>query len=181
MIVSCRELERLYGHSKCKCAQYRKHFSKGECERQSVSKYSPGPVRDDEILVRLCLPRQIEDGRIDLPSLAGTDGRGASVIRRAYVSPKELVLKREVFAGKHGMAADDVRLAKVLCRKVRDIEWAGRQGFNIYDTAGETDLSHGDICRSAYVVKGAPRRKAAIRRAQDRLAMCFGWLVDQTP
>ncbi len=178
MIRSCRELERLYGNSKCKCAQYREHFPCGECERQSVSEYSPGPVRDTEDLVRLCLPRQIRGGRIDLSSLGGTDGRGVSVIRCAYVSKEELDLKREAFAGKHGVAADDVRLAKVLCRKVRDIEWAGRQGFNIYDTAGETDLSHADICRSACVAKGTPDRKVAIRRLQTELRDCFEFLLE---
>ncbi len=181
MIKSCQELERLYGRSKCKCAQYRKHFSKGECECQSVSKYSPRPVEDRETLIRLVSPHQVAKGRVDPLSLAGTDGRGVSVIRRAYVSKKELLLKRELFASKHNVAVGDVLLARTLCRKVRGILWNGKPMFHIYDTAGETDWSHADICRSAYVVKGTPRRKAAIREGQDELAACFGLLPDETP
>ena len=178
MIKSCMELERLYGSSKCKCAQYRKHFSCGECERQSVSPHSPGLVKDEEILIRVVFPVQIDGGHVSLSSLVGTDGRGVSVIREAYVTKEDLALKKRVLASGRSVTVDEVRMAKVLCREIRKIRRDGKQAFEIYDSASKTDRSHADICRAACVAKNDPERKIAIQDVQEQLMNCFLLLPD---
>ncbi len=68
MPCSCKEIERQYGDSDCKCVHYRERFPDCECEHKSVSDYSPGPVSDEEVLIRtLYSPVQInqETGFVD--------------------------------------------------------------------------------------------------------------------
>lgn len=179
MMRSCRELEELYGHSKCKCAKYREHFPNGECEWHSVSRHSPGLVKDAETLFRWVTPDQVQSGRVVPTSLVGAEGIGVSVIRKAYVTTADLARKREMYARSHNAAIDDVWLASASCLKIRGITLDGRQAFHIYDSASETDQSHADICRSACAPKGTPNRRRAITGILGVLASCFGLVPDQ--
>lgn len=69
MSCSCIVLETRHGQGDCKCARYREEFPNCACERESVSKHSPGPVDDSEVLVRtLFRERHIDQDRHFEPS-----------------------------------------------------------------------------------------------------------------
>lgn len=174
MCRSCRELERQYGQSDCKCARYREYFPDCECERESVSPHSPGRVEDDEVLVRtLFSETHVDlDGRPKPAYFRSDPGkRGMSVDRMRHTDPEALINKKTQ-DGKYGgylafLAANSGRL--------RELEHDdGRRLFCLYDSATSENIAHADICQNVYLESCTPRRKPRMMAIAWRLRDAFG-------
>ena len=157
MPCSCKEIERQYGDSDCKCVHYRERFPDCECENKSVSDYSPEPVSGEEVLIRtLYSPAQInqETGIVD-PTHFRHDAlkRGLSVNRKDHISEIDLRAMIEAKIARdreQGKIRDDFyRVVTASCGKIREIrEEDERRLFCVYDTAREDDASHADVCQA---------------------------------
>jgi hypothetical protein len=168
MSCPCKELERQHGEAGCKCVHYREQFPCCECEKCSVSDHSPGPVQDDEVLIRTVYsPVQInrETGEVD-PVHFRHDAleRGLSVNRKLHISEAELQAKieakiaRDMDEGKNRDGSYKVVTAR--CGDIKSlVAEDGRRQFCVYDTAKPDDVSHADVCLAIDAPPGTPSRK----------------------
>lgn len=124
-----------------------------ECEK--VSRYSPGPVQNDEMLVRTFdQPTHYRDGKILPAAFTDIASRGLSCNRLNYTTVDESLTRSS-----HRVAAANVRsgsdrrtiaYATYSVDYLRDLTcYEGaqcRRALAVYDTAYEVDPSHADIC-----------------------------------
>lgn len=181
MTCSCRELERNHGQGSCKCVHYREAFPECECERVTVSDFSPGPVQDDEILIRtLYSPIHVNNQTQEIKPAAFDDvlKRGLSVDRKSHISQRELEIKtrgkieQDLEAGKRRDDFWGVTVAD--CSNVRSILAEERyRSFCIYDTATEDNRAHADICQAFVHLPGTEKRKVLDRSLRARLSQQF--------
>ena len=181
MPCSCVELEIRHGQGQCKCVHYRDDFPDCACEQGSVSEHSPGPVDDDEILVRtLFRGDQVdEDGR-PKQSYFRRDpaSRGFSVDRIGVVDPQSLVAKKTVdsrYIGYLGFIAARGRDIRAL------VSGDGTRLFCLYDTATTGNEAHADICQNLYLEPGTKNRKSLMMEYAWRLRNAFGPLLSSPP
>ena len=188
MSCQCKELERKYGDSGCKCVHYRKEFPGCECEKYSVSDYSPGLIQDDELLIRTVYsPIQINQktGWVD-PAHFRTDAlkRGFSVNRNVHISEADLRKKIECKIARdrdEGKERDDFyRVVTARCSDIRRLTSKdGERLFCVYDTGVEGDVSHADICQASDLPPGMPNRRMLSKKISSRLFEAFvGEVID---
>ncbi len=125
-------------------------------ETLSCSPHSPGPVKDEEQLIRAFdQPTHYRDGEI-LPA-AFTDAavRGLSCNRLAYTSVEaamaqsgERVAAANIRRGAGIDARRTVAYATYSVAELRSLMFgnAPRRGLGVYDTGLADDTSHADIC-----------------------------------
>ena len=182
MTCRCKELERKYRDSDCKCIHYRKEYPGCECEKYSVSDHSPGLVQNDELLIRTVYsPIQInqETGQVD-PAFFRNDAlkRGLSINRKHHVSEADLRRKIECKIARdrsEGKKRDDFyRVVTARCSAVRRlVSDDGERLFCVYDTASEEDISHADICQALDPPPGTPDRRVLSKKMSSRLFDVF--------
>ena len=182
MTCRCKELERKYRDSGCKCIHYREEYPGCECEKYSVSDHSPGLVQNDELLIRTVYsPIQInqETGQVN-PAFFRNDAlkRGLSINRKHQVSEADLRRKIEckiVRDRNEGKERDDFyRVVTARCSAVRRlVSDDGERLFCVYDTASEEDISHADICQALDPPPGTPDRKMLSKKMSSRLFDVF--------
>jgi hypothetical protein len=153
-------------------------------EAKTVSSYSPGPVTDDEVLVRCCdQPLHLDVAGVLKPAaFSDVEDIGLSVNRAALVSSDAVL-----------WAAADRRIENAQARRALDgkalqprkamalVKWTAatvRQGCSsdgarlcgAYDTGKADDLSHADIV-ALRADKQAARaaRELLFQQAKDRL------------
>lgn len=157
MSCPCKEIERRYGGSDCKCVHYRDLFPNCECENGSVSDHSPGLVQDDEVLVRvLYSPHYInkETGEVTPAAFADARTRGLSIRRKTHISEKDHRAKIEEKVAVDQAAGRNNdgfwRVVYTRCTDVRNLKLdnGGGRAFCVYDTATEDDSSHADVCQA---------------------------------
>lgn len=93
MGCGCRELEEQYGSGDCKCVHYKERFPLCKCEEESTSEHSPGPVAEEEVLIRTIFNDiHVDECDYVKPSYFRTDPkkRGMSVNRRDLISQNRL-------------------------------------------------------------------------------------------
>lgn len=159
MSCGCAELESKYGQGECKCAHYRQHFPDCRCERESVSKHSPGPVQDDEILVRTLFRKQAtdRDGRLK-PTYFRPEptSRGFSVDRLSLVGGGSLAESKRTDARYNGYL-------QFIAARSGDLRAAtlddGKRLFCVYDSGTVENNAHADICQNVHVDPGTENRK----------------------
>ena len=159
-----------------KCKKYRSDAQNCICEKESVSKYSPCPVNDDECLIRqIYSPIHVDEETGKLTSLAFQDAssRGMSVNRKSFTSKKEIedkIANKLEIDKKNGKERLCKGVATAKCSDIRNLTNKGNGAetrmFCIYDTAGNRDNSHADICQA---ISG----KAAGSRARNELRKVF--------
>ena len=182
MSCPCKELERRYGSGDCKCLHYREQFPVCECENCSVSKFSPEPVRNDELLIRTVFsPVQInqETGWVD-PAHFRYDAmkRGLSVNRKPHISEADLQAKIEGKIARdraEGKERDDFyRMVTGRCGDIRNlVAEDGSRLFCVYDTATIDDLSHADVCQAVEPPPRTANRKAISKKISLQLFEIF--------
>lgn len=173
MSCSCIKLETKYGQGECKCAHYRQHFPDCQCERESVSEHSPGPVKDSEILVRTLFRRQTtdQDGRLK-PTYFRPEptGRGFSVDRLSLVDAESLATTKRTDARYN----DYLRFIAAHSGDLRATTINdGKRLFCIYDSATADNTAHADICQNVHIAPGEKDRKARMMEFAWRLRYAF--------
>ncbi len=173
--LTCRDVERVYGDSGCKCVHYRRLDPNGDCERHSVSEHSPGEVEHTEILYRLILPEHLDGdlSTIDPDAFRAVETLGLSVIRARHVSLADIRERVWAYAERKDVSFSDVSLAMAQCGDVREIELSGAQGYNVYDTATVRDPAHADVCRALALPPGTPDQRSRFRELREKLAETF--------
>lgn len=143
------------------------------CEVESVSKYSPGLVREDEYIVRLILtPHHFQEGKVVPAAFSDVDDKGLSCQRQA-----DLVVTADTHAfgplladaqnesRPDGARAESRKYVGALSAKVADIRsliYENRSRvFGIYDTALPDNTAHIDVfqCGSGPAEKKRLRKK----------------------
>ena len=181
MLCSCREIERQYGDSDCKCVHYRERFPDCECENHSVSDHSPGLVGDDEVLIReLYSPHYINEDTGEVKPVAFRDARdrGLSVTRRLHSSERAhraKIMKKVAADQAAGRNNDGFwRVVSGSCARIRGITGDdGRRLFCVYDTAREDDASHADVCQAIDPPPETVNRKSIRMKISSMLFEAF--------
>ena len=173
MSCSCTELETQHGQGKCKCAHYRRQFPDCQCEHESVSRYSPGPVQDDEVLVRTLFRSQITDqsGRLK-PTYFRPEptSRGFSVDRVSLVGSESLAAAKRTDARYNGyLQFIAARSSDLRAATIND----GKRLFCIYDSAIADNTAHADICQNVHIASGEQNRKERMMEFAWRLRYVF--------
>ena len=174
MPCSCIELEIKYGQGECKCTRYRQYFPDCKCERESVSEHSPGPVKDNEVLVRSLFRKQHigKDGRVK-PTYFRREppNRGFSVDRLALVGAKSLVESKRTDGRYMGyLRFTAARSSDVRAAKIED----GTRLFCVYDSATVENRAHADICQNVNIPSGTENRKQRMMEFAWELRHVFG-------
>ena len=181
MPCSCAELEIQHGQGQCKCVHYRDHFPDCACEQGSVSDYSPGPVEDDEVLVRTIFQDSVVDseGR-PKPSFFRHDptSRGFSVDRLRVVDRQALVANKKEDHRYTGYLRFIVAHGRDV-RALRSDE--DSRLFCIYDSATADNEAHADICQNVHLDPGTKDRKKRMMEFAWKLRHAFGLLLSQPP
>ena len=182
MTCQCRELERKYRDSGCKCIHYREEYPGCECEKYSVSDHSPDLVQNDEFLIRTVYsPIQInqETGQVD-PAFFRNDAlkRGLSINRKLHISEADLRKQIECKIARdrnEGKKRDEFyRVVVARCGDIRRlVSEDGERLFCVYDTAYEEDISHADICQALDPPPGTPDRGTLSKKISSRLFDVF--------
>lgn len=155
MPCSCQEIEQQYGDSGCKCIHFGRYFPNCQCEAESVSDHSPGPVKGEELLLRtLYSPIHINPTTGDVNPIYFRDAanRGLSVNRKMHIDEAELRVRIEGKIARDRDADkkrdDFFRVLTARCDAVKGILEDGKRLFCVYDTAMSDDPSHADICQA---------------------------------
>ncbi|TAE59188.1 MAG: hypothetical protein EAZ87_10515 [Nostocales cyanobacterium] len=150
--MNCSEI---YNVTSNRCKFVQKNDSQCNCEKVSVSQYSPGRIEDDEILIRqIYSPIHIDQETGKVNSLAFDDAKdkGMSVNRKTYTSLEELNKKVEYklkLDQERGKDRDFIGVVYTTCKNVRAIKTNDNiKAFCVYDTGNKHDISHADICQT---------------------------------
>jgi hypothetical protein len=177
--MSCEDFFREHSDDleKCKALQDLPLGDVLAWESESASPYSPGPVTDDETLVRQILsPVHWDESDNSLKPTAFDDAsnKGLSVNRLKAIGAKELEARAERRVAEHNEANQLLgrqRSFKCLlhlnCGEVRAIaanDESERRAFAVYDTASQEDPSHADICQ---IVKTRAEGRSARASLRD--------------
>ena len=184
MTCACKELEAQHGEGGCKCAHYRKRFPECQCEATSVSQYSPGPVSDDEVLVRTIF----RPGHVDVNDhikpvyfqdiVKEYELRGMSVNRKGHVTEAKL---KTLFEDHPSNTHNFMRFIAARCADLRRLRAdGGDRAFCIYDTATAKDCSHTDVCQSTEPPEVRRNRRTFRMKTAHALRSCFSATVAQT-
>lgn len=171
--MSCKDFfdQNRGNKKKCKLLQEMDEQLLAEWETETASEFSPGPVKDDEILVQQIVnPTHVltPDGESLLPmSFDVCSSHGLSTNRISYSTVDELIARGEARVSNYNTlnptkpqrtlwgfaryAAKDVRA--ILC------EETGTRGIFVYDTANDTDASHAEFCQG-----GKQSKQSALAR-----------------
>lgn len=172
MSCSCMELEARYGQDHCKCTRYREKFPDCECERESVSEHSPGPVADSEVLVRTLFQQQQIDraGRLKpVYFRRDPEARGFSVDRVLLMGPDSLKSSKRADVRFDGY----LRFIATCAKDIRELLERDKRLFCVYDSGTAENNFHADICQNLHVEPGTPNRKARMMEIAWQLRSTF--------
>lgn len=152
--MSSKEFFEKHSNNPSKCEHLNKEPLRLVWQNEPASKYSPGPVSDDENLCRQVFsPIHIDmDNKTLKPTaLSDAENKGLSVFRLAHTKESEIINAGHSKALNDNLAGkpprDFVATINMNAGEVRTIKnHEGKPGFGIYDTALEHQISHSDIC-----------------------------------
>jgi len=155
-------------------------------ENQNTSQYSPGIVKNTEIIARkIFSPIQIdvESGEIKTAAFDDVSNKGLSVNRLSQITENGIHEAGEIKANRDRESIPDRQYCgfiKASVNKIRkDLEGENRV-FAVYDTALENDISHADVCMIQQGVMNNLPKSAANKERRRRLRENFGPLEIQT-
>ncbi|MEA5579125.1 hypothetical protein [Anabaena sp. UHCC 0451] len=167
--MNCSEI---YNVTSNRCKFVQNNDSQCNCEKVSVSKYSPGIIEDDEILIRqIYSPIHIDQETGKINSLAFDDAKdkGMSVNRKIYTSLEELNKKVEYKLNldqQRGKDRSFLGFIYTTCENVRSLKTNDNlKAFCVYDTGNKHDISHADICQTISSRVEGSRMRLKLRRA----------------
>ena len=139
------------------------------CEKVSVSKYSPYPVENSEILVSTVTNRNYvaSDGKL-LSTLFDRRIKNGMSTERKKITTKidyELRSKKIVEKGVNKVNCGSIALSVA---KIRAIKHNGKRSFGVYDTALKENIPHAEIASTNTPPPGTTDRskiRAELRRA----------------
>ena len=150
--MNCSEI---YNVTSNRCKFVQENDSQCNCEKVSVSQYSPGIIEDDEILIRqIYSPIHIDKqtGKILPLAFLDVQDKGMSVNRKIYSSIEELNKKVQYklrLDEKRGKGKGFEGIIYATCQDVRAIKTNDNlKAFCVYDTGNRNDISHADICQT---------------------------------
>ena len=130
-------------------------FADGECELVTVSAHSPGPVNDEEKLVRLVFhPIHVNETTGEILPMAFMDAwkSDLSVFRDDRASDGELLLAIEQMkaTGLQKSPPQQRTVAAAMAARTRNIrfhtlEKCGTRAFRVYDTAESSKPHHASV------------------------------------
>lgn len=126
-----------------------------EWEKESVSSYSYGIVKDDEILARnIFSPHHYDTNTGELTSLAFDDilNKGLSVLRCTYTTSDEII---SIGEAKKKDTHEYPGYITIQAKCIRDYIVESKRIMAIYDTALEDLLTHADICSIGATTKSS--------------------------
>lgn len=173
MSCTCLELEAQYGQGDCKCTHYREHFPDCACERDTVSKHSPGPVTDNEILVRtLFSKRHIGPDGYLKPAYFRPDPstKGFSVDRVHRMGSELLKSSKLTDARYKGY----LQFSATCTKNIRELSKDGQRLFCVYDSGTVENSFHADICQNMHIKSGTQNRKTRMMEIAWQLRDSFG-------
>ncbi|MBE9237949.1 hypothetical protein IQ227_18415 [Anabaena aphanizomenioides LEGE 00250] len=167
--MNCSEIYNVTSN-RCKFAQ--KNDSQCNCEKVSVSKYSPGIIKNDEILIRqIYAPIHIdqETGKVNSLAFDDASDKGMSVNRKTYTSLEELNKKVEYKLKLDQERGKDRNFQGVIyttCENIRSIKTNDNlKAFCVYDTGNKHDISHADICQTISSRVEGSKMRLKLRKA----------------
>jgi hypothetical protein len=132
----------------------------GDCsdwEQLTASRYSPHPVREDEILLRLVFnPIHVDEetGSLKPSVVSDVKDKGCSVNRLKLTTVENVINAGKQAALSKNLSAPEkpprrlIWIASLEVSEIRLIKVSDqKRAFGVYDTALETDRSHADICQ----------------------------------
>lgn len=183
--MGCREFfeANATNQDSCKALQNESLETQIEWESQTASEHSPGPVVDDEQLVRYWLNPVHFDrqtGTLKPTAFDEACSFGLSVNRLKHVTIDEVRDLAQCRVNQSGQANPDqvprelIGYSAFSAAEVRKVQTAdpppGRRAFGVYDTANPQDLSHADVCQIASKAQGAKSARMQMRQlANSRL------------
>lgn len=154
-------------------------FPNGECERVSVSRFSPGPVTDDEILERLVFhPIHIDQatGRPNSQTFADACTSDLSVFRRERATQEEVALavQQMMARGRQKVPPQDRELRGRMVARTEVVRSAlvpstDARAFRVYDTAEEQKPHHASVFLTCL-----GRERMSQKAVKKRLYETFG-------
>jgi hypothetical protein len=136
-------------------------------EGTSQSSHSPGPVRPEEILLRLGFhPEHTEDGKITAHAISRQDlkNRGFSVNRKHYVSHKTIKDLASQQQNNVPTTRKKTLISSFSCKAVRElIDSDGDRAFVVIDEAESDNPAH------ASIYSASPRGDGAIKKMKKLL------------
>ena len=181
MPCGCMELEAKYGQAECKCARYREKFPDCMCERESVSIHSPGPVADNEILVRsIFTERELDqEGRVKPAHFRPEPStRGFSVDRVNRTQVGSLKSSKRKDARHKGY----LKFAAARSSDIRNLmNGDGKRLFCVYDTATAENHAHADICQNVILQAGTDNRRSRMMEIAWQLRNAFSMPQPEPP
>jgi hypothetical protein len=176
--MSCPELFASLSGAPDKARQIDRSSPECGCEAERVSRHSPGPVLDDEVLSRLIFsPIHYDAATHRIKEAAFEDGsnKGMSVYRHRQTTLAELQQRGERKVEKDRLTRPDRQLAGRIevqagrARQIRSTPSGAR--YCIYDTAQPDDCAHADLCETY-----APT-KVERKQLRRELQKCFSLLL----
>ena len=181
MPCGCKELEAKYSQTECKCARYQEKFPDCVCERESVSIHSPGPVADNEILVRsIFTERELnQEGRVKpIHFRPEPSTRGFSVDR---VNRNQVGLLKSS-KRKDARHKGYLKFAAARSGDIRNLmNDDGKRLFCVYDTATVENHAHADICQNVILQAGAENRRNRMMEIAWQLRSVFSMPQPEPP
>ena len=145
-------------------------------ESESASEYSPGPVLDDERLIRYWLNPTHYDpstGLLAPTALNDMAGFGLSVNREKYMALEGVLQQAQDRVENFNSNFPDkpvrslVGFSTFSTHEIRAVMTANpqtvRRATAVYDTAMRDDISHADICQIASDAQGARSARSQLR------------------
>ena len=130
------------------------------CEKYRMSKHSPNPIENTEVLARFVfVPIHIDKkGKIKPAAFSHVYDRGCSIHREKFAeNTHALALIQRTLDIKKDAVWKGVLLGR--CGDVRAIkaDSGGHRTVCAYDTADDNNVAHGELCQTQYVIEEADR------------------------
>ena len=147
-----------------------KNHSLCECENFSVSMFSPGQIKDDEILVSVVTSKNYitPDGKIEPTLIDQRIKNGISTDRKLHtdLSSYDLRAKKLVEGNANKSVCGSFEL---LVSRIREIDYEGARAFAVYDTALLENPAHAEIACTEIPPPETPERKKLRAKLRKRV------------
>ena len=138
------------------------------CEKVSVSKYSPDPVSNSEILVSVVTNRSYvtSDGKLSPTLFDNRIKNGISADRKKVTTKIDYDLRSNKIV-ENGVNKVNCGSIALSVARIRAIKHNGKRAFGVYDTAFKENISHAEIASTNIPPPGTTDRskiRAELRR-----------------
>lgn len=177
--MGCREFFEAHAEDlqRCKTLQQQSLETQLEWEAETASSHSPGPIKNDETLIRYWLNPVHYDrqtGTLKATAFDDASNKGLSVNRLNHVSLEDIRDTAQVRVEAWIQANPDKIPRELIgysdfsageARSVQVVEPPpSRRAFAVYDTANLQDKSHADVCQIVSTTQGGRSARSQMRQ-----------------